>query len=103
MPGLVHEVGVGGHGVHLAADLLELVVVRGEVLELGRAHEGEVGRVEEEQGPVAEHIVLGHFVELIVLECVHLEIGQFMLQKSHHRSFRELLIFKRLPPPIVMW
>ena len=103
MPSLVHEVGVAGDGVDLATDFLELGVVLGQVFKLGGAHEGEVGRVEEEQGPVAEHIVLGHFVELIVLECVHLEIGQFMLQKSHHRSFRELLIFKRLPPPIVMW
>ena len=89
MPGLVHEVGVAGDGVDLAADFLELGVVLGQVLKLGGAHEREVSRVEEEQGPVAEHIVLGHLVELVVLECVHLEIGQFMLQKSHFRSFQD--------------
>ena len=65
-----------------------LGVVAGQILKFSGAHEGEISRVEEEQGPVAEHISLGHLMELVVLERVHLKIGQFMLQESHHRSFR---------------
>ena len=37
------------------------------------AQEGEISRVEEEQGPVAEHISLGHLMELAVPERVHLK------------------------------
>lgn len=88
MPCLVHEVGVAGDRVDLASNFLELGVVAGQILKFSGAHEGEISRVEEEQGPVAEHISLGHLMELVVLERVHLKIGQFMLQESHHRSFR---------------
>ena len=58
MPCLVHEVGVAGDRVDLASNFLELGVVAGQILKFSGAHEGEVGRVEEEQGPVAEHISL---------------------------------------------
>jgi hypothetical protein len=56
VPGLVGEVGVGGHGVHLDAHLLELGVVVGQVAQFGGADEGEVGRVEEHHGPLAFQI-----------------------------------------------
>lgn len=84
----MHEMGVAGDGVDLASNFLELGVVTGQILKLSRAHKGEISGVEEEQGPVAEYISLGHLMELVVLERVQLKIGQFMLQKSHHRSFR---------------
>src|SRR5690606_42076138 len=46
VPGLVREVGVGGHAVDLDAALMDLVVIVGQVHELRRTTEGEVGRVE---------------------------------------------------------
>ena len=57
VPRLVGEVGVGRHRVDLDAELLELGVVVGQVAELGRADEGEVGRVEEDDRPLALQVV----------------------------------------------
>jgi hypothetical protein len=42
--------------------------VVGQVAQLGRADEGEVGRVEEEDRPGAEQVLVGHVDELAVLE-----------------------------------
>ena len=64
VPGLVREVGVGGHRVDFHAHLLELGVVVGHVAQFGRADEGEVGRVEEEHRPLALDIGVGHLDEL---------------------------------------
>ncbi len=87
MPSLVHELGVAGNGVDLAADLLEVLVLVGKVLKLGRAHEREVGRVEEEHRPMTEHIGLAHLVEVVILVGVDGEVRQFMLQQRHLCSF----------------
>ena len=43
MPHLVREMRVGGDDIDLGAQLLELGVVLGGVLDFGRAVEGEVG------------------------------------------------------------
>jgi hypothetical protein len=66
-----------GHGVDLDAQLLELGVVVGEVAELGRADEGEVGRVEEHHRPLALEVGLGDVDELAVLEGGGLEREDF--------------------------
>src|SRR5690606_18584754 len=68
VPGLVGEVGVGGNGVDFHAQLLELGIVVGQVAQLGRADEGEVGRVEEEDRPLALQVSFGNFNELALLE-----------------------------------
>ena len=49
------------------AELLELAVVLGQVLKLGRADEREVGRVEEEHGPLALGVGVGHLDEFAVV------------------------------------
>ncbi len=67
VPCLVHEVGVGGHGVDFYAQLLELVVVVSHVAQFGGAHEGEVSGVEEEHSPLAQHVLFGHFDKLAIL------------------------------------
>jgi hypothetical protein len=64
VPRLVGEVRVGRDAVHLDAEVLELAVLVGQVLELGRAHEGEVGRVEDEHAPLALERLLGELDEL---------------------------------------
>jgi hypothetical protein len=61
-------VGVGRYGVDLDAQRLEGRVVVGQVAQLGRADEGEVGRVEEHDGPLALEVVLGDGDELAVVE-----------------------------------
>ena len=68
VPRLVGEVGVGRDRVHLDAEALELLVVVGEVAELGGADEREVGRVEEDDGPLAGQVVARDGDELAVVE-----------------------------------
>ena len=51
VPCFVDVDGVAGDGVDFTADLLECFVVVLEVLEFGRADEGEVSRIEEEYAP----------------------------------------------------
>ena len=63
VPGLVGEVRVGGYAVDFGAEFLEFGVVVGQIAQLGRADEGEVGRVEHENRPFALERVLGHFGE----------------------------------------
>src|SRR5699024_10198148 len=67
VPCLVGEVGVGGDRVDLNAQLLEFCVVVSQVAQLGRANEGEVGRVEEYYGPLAFQVGFGHVDELAVV------------------------------------
>ena len=65
---------VGAYGVNLYAELLELFIFLSHILKLGGAHEGEVGRIEEEHGPFAEHILVSNCFELTVVVCLHLEL-----------------------------
>jgi len=64
VPSLVSEVSVGRHGKYFNAQLLQLFVFVGNVAQFGRANEGEVGRVEEEYGPLAFYVLFGDFYEL---------------------------------------
>ena len=84
VPGLVGEVGVGGHRVDLDAQLLELGVVVGQVAQLGRADEGEVGRVEEDHGPLALEVGVGDVDELAVVEGGGLEGLDFGVDQGVH-------------------
>ena len=83
MPRLVSEVRIGGNRVDLATDLLELRVVVLQVLELRRADEGEVGRVEEQNVPLAEQVFLGDGLELAVDERLGGELADFLVDKRH--------------------
>ncbi len=83
MPGLVDEVRVGGDREHLDAELLQLVVVVGQIAQLGGAHEGEVARVEEEDGPLAGHVGLGDVDELTVPVGVLLEGEDLGVDQTH--------------------
>ena len=85
-PGLVHEMRVGGDGVNLHAHLLEFGVVVGHVAQLGGAHEGEIGRVEEEHGPLAFDIGFGQLDELAVFVGAGLEGFDFGVEHGHEKS-----------------
>ena len=67
VPGLVSEVGVGGDGVDLDAQLLEGSVVVSQIAQLGRANEGEVSRVEEDHGPLAFQVSVRHLNEFAIV------------------------------------
>ncbi len=83
MPHLVREVRVGGDDVHLGTGLLELLVVLGGVLDLGRAVEGEGGRHEDQHRPLALQAGLGDFDELAVEVCGGLERLDFGIDQGH--------------------
>jgi hypothetical protein len=50
----VHEHGVGAHGKHLNAQLLELGVFLGDRRDLGGSNKGEIARIEAEHHPFAQ-------------------------------------------------
>ena len=83
MPGLVREVRVRGDGVDLNAEGLEFGVVFGEVFEFRRADEREVGRVEEDDGPMTLEGGFGQFDEFAVGVGLGLEGKDFSVQKGH--------------------
>ena len=83
MPGLVREVRVRGDGVDLNAEGLEFGVVFGEVFEFCRADEREVGRVEEDDGPVTLEVGVGDGLELALMEGFGLEGQDFGLEQRH--------------------
>ena len=83
VPRLVREMRVARHGVDLAIGGLELVVKRGQVLQLRRAHEREVRRVEEEHAPVAQHVVLRDGGELVLAERLDGEVVDLAVDHGH--------------------
>ena len=83
VPRLVREMRVARHRVDLAVRFLELVVQRAEVFQLGRAHEREVGRVEEEHAPLPQHVVLRHRFEVVVVERLDGEVVDFLVDHGH--------------------
>ena len=88
VPRLVREVGVGGHGVDLDTELLELRVVVGEVAQLGGAHEGEVGGVEEHDRPLAVQVGVTDVDELALVEGGRIEGQDFGSDDGHRFSDR---------------
>jgi hypothetical protein len=62
--------------------------VVGHIAQLGRAHEGEVGRVEEEDGPLALDVVAGDVDELAILVSGGLEGLDFGSYRSDPIGFR---------------
>ena len=77
MPGLVREVGVGGHRVDLDADFLEGRVFIRQVAQFGWADEGEVGRVENDDRPFAFQVGVGYGTKLAVVKSSGLERFDF--------------------------
>ena len=86
MPRLMDKVGIAGNGVNLAADGLELFVEVCQVLQLCRAHEGEVSGIEEKHAPLAKYIRLGDGAERVVLIALDREIGNFFLNQGHRNT-----------------
>src|SRR3546814_18040253 len=58
---------VGRHRIDFDAEALKRFILVGEIFELGRADEGEVGRIEEENRPLARNIGVRHGHELALM------------------------------------
>ena len=84
VPGLVGEVGVGGDGVDLDAQLLEFGVVVGQVAQFGRADEGEISRVEEHHGPLAFQVSVRHLNEFAIVVGGGVERLDFSVDVGRH-------------------
>jgi len=84
--------GVGGDDVDLGASLLELGVVVGGVLDLGRAVEGEGRRHEDQDRPLAVQALLGDFDELAIVEGFGLERLDLGVDEGHQISLRLRLL-----------
>jgi hypothetical protein len=80
----VGEVGIGAHGIDFHAQLFKGCVVVSHVPQFGGAYEGEVSRIEEENGPLIFKIFPGHFFKLVVVECLNREILYFGVDESFH-------------------
>ena len=81
MPSLVHEMRIRRDGVDLAALRLEFRVAVLQVLELRRADEREIRRIEEEHAPLPEHILARHRAERIVLERLDRKLADLFVDK----------------------
>ena len=71
------------------AELPELFVVFGEVFEFRRADEREVGRVEEDDGPVALQVSIGNLLEGAVVISLGLKREDFSRKKRHLKFLKK--------------
>ncbi|STT53265.1 Uncharacterised protein [Klebsiella pneumoniae] len=86
MPRFVGEVGIGRHRVNVYAQLLQFFVMVSHVAQFGRADEGEVSRIEEEDAPAAFGVFLGDFDEFTIFECLVFERFDFGVIKDIYTS-----------------
>jgi hypothetical protein len=92
VPCLVDEMGIGGHGINLAADGFKLFVLVRKVLQLRGTDKGKVGGIEEKHAPLAQDILFGYKFEIVFMKCVGAEIGNFLIDHRHNL----------IPPKIVL-
>jgi len=76
-------VGIAGDGIDFHAQRLQFVVVFGHVFQLGRADEGEVRRVEEEDGPLAFDVFMRDGFEFAVVESLYGKLGDTAVDDGH--------------------
>jgi hypothetical protein len=74
---------VGRHAVDFHTQFLEIGIIVGQVFQLGRADEGEIGRIEEEDGPLAFNFGIRYSDELAILERFGLERLDFASYQRH--------------------
>lgn len=85
VPRLVHEDGVAGDLVDLAADLLKVLVVVLQVLKLRRADEREVRRIEEKYAPLVAKVVLRDRNKRVIQIRRGGKILHLFINQSHNR------------------
>jgi hypothetical protein len=75
--------GVGRDAEDFDAELLEFLVMFGEVFEFGGANEGEISRVEEKNRPGVLDAFLGHFNEFAAFEGLGFERLDLRVDERH--------------------
>jgi len=75
VPCLVHEVRVGAYRIYFHAEAFEVLVLVSHIFQFGRTYESEVGGIEEEYRPLAEHVLVGHGLEFTVVIGLYFEFG----------------------------
>ena len=83
MPRFLGEVGIGRHRVNVYAQLLQFFVMVSHVAQFGRADEGEVSRIEEEDAPLTLQVLIGHIDKLTVLVSLQSKFADFLSIKRH--------------------
>ena len=77
MPCLVHEMCVCGNGIDLTAYVFEILVLVCKILQLCGTYKGKIRRIKEKYAPLAENIFLRYRFEIVFMERMRLEIGNF--------------------------
>jgi hypothetical protein len=75
--------GVGGHGINLAANGPELLILVRQILQLRGTDKGKVRGIEEKYTPLAQDILLGYKFEIVFVERIGSEIGNFPVDHRH--------------------
>src|SRR3546814_4301034 len=81
---------VGRNAVYLDTQFLEFSVMIGQVFEFGRAYEGEIGGIENEDRPFAGHRRVAYVDELAVMEGGRRARLDFGVDQRHQNSLLEL-------------
>ncbi len=63
MPCLMCKLAVGAYAIDLRTEFLEFIIIVGHIDQFRRTHKCEVCRIEEENGPFALEIGIGHFLK----------------------------------------
>ena len=79
MPCFVDKMGVCRNRVDFAASSLEIRIFILQILQLGRAYKGKVGRIEEKYAPFSQNIGLGHGFKLPILISLNRKITYFFI------------------------
>lgn len=78
MPGLVRENSVRADAADFNLQFLEFFVVPGEIFQFGRAHEGEVGWIEEKNQPLSFEFRQVRLLEPVFMEHFEVKVGNFL-------------------------
>lgn len=87
MPRFVHEMRVGAHRINLNPHFLELVVALGEITELRRTDEGEIGRIKEKHRPFSPQIIVSNRLKFSLVIGLQLEFRDLCIDDSVHSFF----------------
>ena len=83
VPRFVDKMGIRGHGIDLAADGAELLILIRQILQLCGAYEGEIRGVEEENTPFPQDVLPADKLELLFVIGIGAEIGNFPVDHRH--------------------
>ncbi len=84
MPCLMHKLAVGTYGINLHTHFFELLIFGGKILELRRANECKVCRIEEEYCPLPFDVFVSDSDELVIVICLNFEFRHLLIDYWFH-------------------